>query len=57
MGLAREINWDIVLFMLSIFLVVQGLEDRWRHGLAGFSACDARASFLLFWAFSLQAWL
>jgi arsenical pump membrane protein len=25
-GLAREINWDIVLFMLSIFLVVQGLE-------------------------------
>ena len=26
MGLARDINWDIVLFMLSIFLVVQGLE-------------------------------
>ena len=26
MGLAREINWDIILFMLSIFLVVQGLE-------------------------------
>lgn len=25
-GLARDINWDIVLFMLSIFLVVQGLE-------------------------------
>jgi arsenical pump membrane protein len=25
-GLAREINWDIVLFMLSIFLVVQGLK-------------------------------
>jgi len=25
-GLAREINWDIVLFMLSIFIVVQGLE-------------------------------
>jgi arsenical pump membrane protein len=24
--LAREINWDIVLFMLSIFIVVQGLE-------------------------------
>jgi arsenical pump membrane protein len=24
--LAREINWDIVLFMLSIFLVVQGLK-------------------------------
>ena len=24
--LAREINWDIILFMLSIFLVVQGLE-------------------------------
>jgi arsenical pump membrane protein len=24
--LAREINWDIVIFMLSIFLVVQGLE-------------------------------
>ncbi len=26
-GLAREINWDIILFMLSIFLVVQGLEN------------------------------
>lgn len=25
-GLAKDINWDIVLFMLSIFLVVQGLE-------------------------------
>jgi arsenical pump membrane protein len=25
--LAREINWDIVLFMLSIFLVVQGLTN------------------------------
>ena len=25
-GLARDINWDIVLIMLSIFLVVQGLE-------------------------------
>lgn len=25
-GLARDINWDIVLFMLSIFLVVQGLN-------------------------------
>ncbi len=25
--LAREINWDIVLFMLSIFLVVQGLRN------------------------------
>jgi arsenical pump membrane protein len=25
-GLAKEINWDIVLFMLSIFLVVQGLK-------------------------------
>ena len=25
-GLARDINWDIVLFMFSIFLVVQGLE-------------------------------
>jgi arsenical pump membrane protein len=24
--LAKEINWDIVLFMLSIFIVVQGLE-------------------------------
>ena len=26
-SLAREINWDIVLFMLSIFLVVQGLKN------------------------------
>lgn len=25
-GLAKDVNWDIVLFMLSIFLVVQGLE-------------------------------
>jgi arsenical pump membrane protein len=25
-GLARDVNWDIVLFMFSIFLVVQGLE-------------------------------
>jgi arsenical pump membrane protein len=25
--LARDINWDIVLFMLSIFIVVQGLES------------------------------
>jgi arsenical pump membrane protein len=25
-GLAKDINWDILLFMLSIFLVVQGLE-------------------------------
>jgi len=26
LGLARDINWDIVLFMFSIFIVVQGLE-------------------------------
>jgi arsenical pump membrane protein len=26
LSLARDINWDIVLFMFSIFLVVQGLE-------------------------------
>ncbi len=26
-GLAHEINWDIILFMLSIFLVVQGLTN------------------------------
>jgi arsenical pump membrane protein len=25
--LAKEINWDIVLFMLSIFIVVQGLRN------------------------------
>jgi arsenical pump membrane protein len=25
-GLARDINWDILLFMLSIFIVVEGLE-------------------------------
>ncbi|MCW4001069.1 MAG: SLC13 family permease [Candidatus Bathyarchaeota archaeon] len=25
-GLARDINWDILLFMLAIFIVVQGLE-------------------------------
>ncbi|MEM3464638.1 MAG: ArsB/NhaD family transporter [Candidatus Bathyarchaeia archaeon] len=34
-SLAKEINWDIVLFMVSIFLVVQGL----RHtGAVGFFA-------------------
>ncbi len=27
LGLVRDINWDIILFMLSIFLVVQGLEN------------------------------
>jgi arsenical pump membrane protein len=26
-GLARDINWDIVLFMLAIFIVVQGLQS------------------------------
>jgi len=26
-GLAHDINWDIILFMLSIFLVVQGLTN------------------------------
>ncbi|MBT0158632.1 arsenical efflux pump membrane protein ArsB [Candidatus Bathyarchaeota archaeon A05DMB-2] len=26
-SLAREINWDIVLFMVSIFIVVQGLRE------------------------------
>ncbi|MCW4047635.1 MAG: SLC13 family permease [Candidatus Bathyarchaeota archaeon] len=26
-SLAREINWDIVLFMVSIFIVVQGLKE------------------------------
>ena len=26
-SIARDINWDIVLFMLSIFLVVQGLKN------------------------------
>lgn len=26
-SLAKEINWDIVLFMISIFLVVQGLKN------------------------------
>jgi arsenical pump membrane protein len=25
-GLAKDINWDIILFMLSIFIVVEGLE-------------------------------
>ena len=38
-GLARDINWDIVLFMLSIFIVVQGLEVGGRHKPAGVSAC------------------
>lgn len=27
LGIAKDINWDIVLFMLSIFLVVQGLTN------------------------------
>jgi arsenical pump membrane protein len=34
-GLARDINWDIVLFMLSIFLVVQGLEHVGATSLLG----------------------
>ena len=34
-SLAKEINWDIVLFMLSIFIVVQGLE---HIGLTDFMA-------------------
>lgn len=34
-SIAREINWDIILFMLSIFLVVQGLE---AAGVVGFLA-------------------
>jgi len=37
--LAREINWDIVIFMISIFLVVQGLQ---HSGLTDFLA-DALA--------------
>jgi Na+/H+ antiporter NhaD/arsenite permease-like protein len=32
-GLAKDINWDIVLFMFSIFIVVQGLET------AGVTTC------------------
>jgi len=36
-GLAQDINWDIVLFMLSIFLVVQGLTN------AGFTQLLASA--------------
>ena len=34
-SLAREINWDIVVFMISIFLVVQGLQ---HTGLTDFLA-------------------
>jgi arsenical pump membrane protein len=34
-SLAREINWDIILFLLSIFIVVQGLE---HIGLTSFLA-------------------
>jgi arsenical pump membrane protein len=34
-GLARDINWDIVLFMLSIFIVVQGLETAGITNLLG----------------------
>jgi arsenical pump membrane protein len=44
--LAKEINWDIVLFMLCIFLVVQGLET------AGIT--DVLASALV-WASSLPS--
>jgi arsenical pump membrane protein len=31
--IAREINWDIILFMFSIFVVVQGLKNRGFVGL------------------------
>jgi arsenical pump membrane protein len=39
-GLARDINWDILLFMLSIFIVVQGLETAGITNLLA-SALDA----------------
>ncbi len=44
--LAKEINWDIVLFMLSIFIVVQGLE---HVGLTDFLAT------VLVWGSSLPS--
>ncbi len=40
-GLAREINWDILLFMFCIFLVVQGLET---VGIVGLVAAALQAS-------------
>ncbi len=39
-GLAHDINWDIVLFMLCIFIVVQGLASAGITGLLA-SALDA----------------
>jgi arsenical pump membrane protein len=39
-GLARDVNWDILLFMLSIFIVVQGLETAGITNLLA-SALDA----------------
>ncbi len=46
--LAKEINWDIVLFMLSIFLVVQGLRNAGVTGLlaSAFMATSAFPSVL-----------
>jgi arsenical pump membrane protein len=41
--LAREINWDIVLFMLSIFLVVEGLRNAGIVELLGSALLSASA--------------
>ncbi len=55
LSLARDINWDIVLFMLSIFLVVQGLNTAGVTGLlaSALSATSALPSFLGVFAPSL----
>ena len=54
-GLARDMNWNIVLFMLSIFLVVQGLNTAGVTGLlaSALSAASALPSFLGVFAPSL----
>ncbi len=66
-GLARDINWDIILFMLSIFLVVQGLEAAgiaeilgsvlvWSNGLPSFLGVFAPSMIVTVGASFMNNW-
>ena len=47
-SLAREINWDIVVFMISIFLVVQGLTAHGLNRFLGRCFCENSCAALSF---------
>ena len=51
MGLARDINWDIVLFMLSIFIVVQGLETAGVTNLLASALVATEQAAICAWSF------